>query len=153
MNIILYLPCLSKLSCILFKVICMVIKFECVLNFGLTFRCALHTTYKYVGRDHRARRGRNRSGCNAHKKTRVQIVAALLLEEGVSEADGWCLELRTIACGWENTLSHFVTAPSGREPWVCANFGHRQALLPEEGVSEADGWCLGFRTAIIYCAP
>ena len=38
----------------------------------------------------RARHGRNRIGCNAHKETRVQIVAALLPEEGVSEADGWC---------------------------------------------------------------
>ena len=34
---------------------------------------------------------------------------------------------------------------------VCANFGHRQALLSEEGSSEADGWCLEIRTAIIYC--
>ena len=67
-----------------------------MINLGLTFRCALQTTYIYVGRDEvrkrtsSARRGRNRSGCNAHKETRVQIVAALLPEEGVSEADGWC---------------------------------------------------------------
>ena len=56
---------------------------------------------------------------------------------------------------------HFVTAqrirrilwrnrrflhPRGGSLWLCANFGHRYALLSEEGGSEADGWCLGFCT-------
>ena len=50
---------------------------------------------------------------------------ALLSEEGGSEADGWCLGIRTVARGRGNTLSHFVTAPSGREPLVSADFGHR----------------------------
>ena len=46
---------------------------------------------------------RNRSGCNAHKETRVQIVAALLPEEGVSEADGWCPRRNRNNCNQNET--------------------------------------------------
>ena len=54
--------------------------------------------------------------------------------------------------GERHPQSPTVTAPSVREPLVSANLGHQYALLSEEGVSEADGWCLEHRTAIIYCA-
>ena len=56
------------------------------------------------------------------------------------------------------TLDVFVKITSvafpitARPTEVSANLDQRHALLSVEGGSEADGWCLGFCTAIIFCA-